>query len=224
MYSSDYRRIARERLDSNWKVSILTGLVAVMLGGGISGVVNFNWNINERITDVHPALAHILALITGIVSLLALAQFIIGGTVQLGYARYLLKQQDSGELKLQDLFSQFHRFGDGFIQAFLRNLYIILWTFLFIIPGLIKTFSYAMTPFIMADYPELTPSEAITASRELMDGHKSDLFLLGLSFIGWDLLSLLTLGILNLWIIPYKNAAYAAFYRNLVSNRHMDAE
>ena len=75
-----------------------------------------------------------------------------------------------------------------------------------------------MTPFIMAEHPELTVNEAITASRKMMDGHKLDCFLLGLSFIGWNLLSVLTLGILGLWIVPYQNAAYAAFYRDISKN------
>ena len=69
----------------------------------------------------------------------------------------------------------------------------------------------------MEDHPELTAGEAITRSRQLMDGHKGELFILGLTFIGWELLNALTLGIGSLWLNPYKNAAYAAFYREITA-------
>ena len=149
------------------------------------------------------------------INLLTLARFLVGGAVQLGYAEILLKQQNDRKFTFSDLFSQFHRFGQGFAQSFLRELYTALWTLLFIIPGIVANYRYAMTPFIMADYPELTASEAIDRSKELMDGHKGELFMLHLSFIGWDILAALTLGIGHLVLNPYKNAAEAAFYRKL---------
>ena len=218
MTSSDYRRIAREKLSGHWGISVGTALIAGLLGGAVSSSGDLSFLFNEELLAFMPnALLALFATIGAISGLLSLAQFIIGGTVQIGYTHYLLKQQDGGELKLQDLFSQFHRFGAGFLQAFLRSLYILLWSLLLVVPGIVKGFSYAMTPFIMADHPEMSANEAITASRELMDGHKWDLFLLNLSFIGWNLLSLLTLGILSLWIIPYQNAAHAAFYRDISS-------
>ena len=144
---------------------------------------------------------------------------ILGGTVELGYAKFLLKQHDRKELQFSDLFSQFERFGTGFAQQFLRTLYTCLWTLLFVIPGIVKGLSYAMTPFILEEHPEMTASEAIKASMKLMDGHKMDLFILGLSFIGWSLLACLTMGIGYLFLTPYINAAYAAFYRNISGQR-----
>ena len=83
------------------------------------------------------------------------------------------------------------------------------------IPGVVKSSSYAMTPFILAEHPEMTASAAIDASKAMMDGHKMDLFLLQLTFIGWELLSGLTLGIGHLFLNPYRNAATAVFYENL---------
>ena len=153
--------------------------------------------------------------ILGVVGILVLVNFLIGGTIQLGYSVYLLKQYHRQETSIGDLFSQFFRFGTGFAQKFLVGLYTLLWTLLFIIPGLIKSLSYAMTPFILADNPNLTAGQAITRSRELMDGHKWELFVLDLTFIGWDILGALTCGIGSLWVTPYKNAAYAAFYRQI---------
>lgn len=88
----------------------------------------------------------------------------------------------------------------------------VLWSLLFIIPGIIKSFSYAMTPFIIEEYPELTATEAIHRSRMMMRGHKFDLFWLLLSFIGWGILNIFTLGIGTLWLVPYMETSMAAFY------------
>ena len=97
----------------------------------------------------------------------------------------------------------------------LMTIYIIGWTLLLIIPGIIKSFSYAMTPFILADKPELSADEAIVLSMKMMDGHKLDLFILYLSFIGWGLLCILTVGIGFFWLIPYQNTTTAAFYEDV---------
>ena len=149
--------------------------------------------------------------------ILAVPLFILGGVIQLGYAKYLLKQHNRQEAGISDLFSEFERFGQGFAQKFLRNLYTFLWSLLFIIPGIIKGLSYAMTPYLMAENPELSAQDAIRLSIQLMEGHKGDLFWLHLTFIGWDLLAALTMNIGYLVLNPYRNAAEAAFYRQLTA-------
>ena len=221
MTSSDIRRIARENLSGNWGISVGAALVAAILGGmivGGSSGINFQFNENN-IRNLPPALWSVLLPFGSVAGLLGLASMIIGGVVELGYAKFLLKQYDRRELLFSDLFSQFHRFGTGFAQKFLRILYAFLWALLFIIPGIVKGLSYAMTPFILEDHPEMTASEAINASKKLMDGHKMDLFILGLTFIGWQILSCLTMGIGFLFLNPYMNAAYAVFYRDISGRR-----
>lgn len=217
MEASEIRRIARENLAGNWWLSVGVAFVAGLLGALVSGS-GFSFTINEEILYRLPTSFLIFFSVLSVFgSILSLVQFIIGGTVQLGYVTYLLKQHDRASFDFNDLFSQFHRFGQGFAQAFLRGLYTTLWTLLFIIPGIVKSFSYAMTPFIMAENPDMTANEAITASRELMDGHKAELFVVRLSFIGWVLLSSLSFGIGYLFLNPYMNAADAAFYRTITS-------
>ena len=98
---------------------------------------------------------------------------------------------------------------------FLMELFVALWSLLFLIPGIVKMFSYAMTPFILEENPELTANEAIDRSRAMMKGHKFDLFWLYLSFIGWFLLGMITLGVAYLWIYPYIQTATAAFYEDV---------
>ena len=226
MTSSDYRRIARERLTGNWPLAIGVAAIACILGGLVTGssfVPQFNVRIEgQDISNI----GDLLNLLTaqsisafGLGSILGLAQFLIGGAIELGFATFLLRQHRREELDFQDLFSQFHRFGQGFAQKFLRILYITLWSLLFVIPGIVKSYAYAMTPFIMAENPEMSANDAITASRELMDGHKGDLFILDLSFIGWGILAAVTCNIGHLALNPYRNAAYAAFYKDLTTQK-----
>ena len=220
MDTSEIRRKAREHLQSNWALSIGIAAVACLLGGLLLGS-RFLPEINIHLPkEFALSLPRVIELTKHIRielkdGLIALVPFLLGGVLQLGYARFLLKQHDGKALDFSDLFSQFDRFGTGFAQDFLRRLYTFLWGLLLIVPGIIAALSYAMTPFILEEHPELTASEAIARSKALMDGHKMDLFILNLTFLGWDILCALTANIGNLFLNPYKNAAYAVFYREI---------
>lgn len=219
MEAKQIRQLARQNLSPSWGVSIGVAAVAALLGGLILGF-SFLPQIEYTKTlfsESHHAWENVRVNTSG--GIFGLASFILGGVLQLGYAKFLLKQHDGQEPEFSDLFSQFDRFGAGFAQAFLRGLYTFLWSLLLVIPGIIAALRYAMTPFIMAEHPELTASEGIQRSKELMEGHKMDLFILRLTFLGWDILCALTLNIGNLALNPYKNAAMAVFYRNITSQR-----
>lgn len=97
----------------------------------------------------------------------------------------------------------------------LQSLYIVLWSFLLIVPGIIKGYSYAMTSYILRDNPELKFNAAIEKSMDMMQGHKMQLFLLHLSFIGWVILAILTAGIGYFFLCPYMQTAIAAFYEDV---------
>lgn len=223
MNSTMLRQRARKNLKETWAVSIGVAALAFLLGGLMTGNTFLpNIDSNTEITvlqKLHALLEEGIRvgnMTFGFRSgLLGLVGFLLGGTIQLGYARFLLRQHDGESLDWHDLFSQFDRFGQGFAQAFLRDLYCFLWGLLLIIPGIIKWFSYAMTPYIMAEETELTASEAIEKSRLMMEGHKWELFVLHLSFIGWTILASLPLNLGHLVLNPYRNAADAAFYREL---------
>ena len=226
MEAKTLRARARTAMTGNWGVSIAVAAVAALLGGLLTGS-SFLPELETVIPLEHfPALQEFVSrmnqgLRIGSFTLnfrsgiLGFAAFIIGGVLQLGYADFLLKQHDGKETDFRDLFSKFDFFGTGFAQRFLRSLYTALWTLLFIIPGIIKGYSYAMTPFILTEHPELSASRAIELSQQMMDGHKADLFWLDITFIGWNLLAALTLNLGHLALNPYRNAAHAAFYRQL---------
>jgi uncharacterized membrane protein len=100
--------------------------------------------------------------------------------------------------------------------SLLQGLFLFLWSLLLIIPGIIKSLSYSQTFFLLRDHSEYTMFEAITESRKMMNGYKWKYFLLGLSFIGWGILCLFTLGIGFLWLVPYVSTAMATFYNQIV--------
>lgn len=225
MDSKLLRARARENLRGMWPVAIGVAAIAYLLGGLMFGSQFFPELKTEFTATDLEALRNFefdrvsTHMRVGNINTIGLVGFILGGVIQLGYAQFLLKQHDKLQPTWNDLFSQFHRFGQGFAQKFLRGLYCALWGLLFVIPGIVKAYSYAMTPYIMAENPDMRAQDAIRASMELMDGHKGELFWLRLTFIGWDILAALTLNIGHLALNPYKNAAEAAFYRQIVGTR-----
>lgn len=108
-----------------------------------------------------------------------------------------------------------HDYGRALAVPLLTGIFTFLWLLLLIIPGIIKAYAYSMANYISVDHPEYSPNDCINYSQDMMYGHKMDLFLLDLSFIGWILLSIATLGIGFLWLIPYMQTARAVFYEEI---------
>lgn len=130
----------------------------------------------------------------------------------LGLIKTYTKVVKEEDISITDVFCMVKHMGKAFCMNFVVSLYTTLWSLLFIIPGIIKTYSYAATPYIIANNPDMKINDAITKSRELMDGHKFELFVLQLSFIGWMLLGILTLGIGLLYVLPYMSITLANFF------------
>ncbi len=245
-FAADFRSIARGALRGNWLSAVLTAFLASLIGAQLyssTSAVNIELDSEEIYllqTRLNPEVVRlILAILSGIVAyglITGIIMIIIGGAGKLGYARYNLNLVDNVKTSPADLFSQFHRLGAGFVMQLLMAVYTFLWSLLFFIPGIIKTYSYAMTPYILSEHPECSPDHAITLSRQMMDGNKYRLFCLEFSFIGWDLLSsvpsiiamtalslgnlrlmpLLLVGIVGkLFVGVYREAAHAAFYREV---------
>ena len=250
--AADFREIARNALKGKWPVAILTGFLASLMGaqtfsgGGGSGGSRSSSSGRTIINavDAQWLLTLIYIILAGLIVWLLITLF-IGGAGKLGYAIFNMKLVDGEEVGVSDLFSQFHRFNDGFAMNLLLAIYTVLWSLLLVIPGIIKSYSYAMTPYVLAEHPEMTANEAITESRRIMNGNKFRLFCLGVSFIGWRLLctlpSIIPMVILftrvnatgNIallfWMIPcmipafigllflnpYQEASIAAFYRDV---------
>lgn len=221
MNASELRLKARQSLTGNYWPAVLVAFVASIFGALLVNGGSFSINIEERFSEVFGNLPAIvkwyLAIVGSTAGVLSLVNLILGGVVQLGYASYLLKQHDREICETKELFSKFDYFGPGFLQLLLRNIFTALWSILLVIPGIIKSLGYSMTPFLMVENPNLTAKEAIKLSQEKMMGHKWELFCMSLSFIGWSILATLTGGIGYIFLNPYMNAAYAAFYRDKIS-------
>lgn len=148
---------------------------------------------------------------------LGVGSLIIYGAMAVGMSLAFVGMFRKGKLEFVDLFAAFNNnFVNAMVMGLLQTLFIFLWSLLFVIPGIIATLSYSMAPYIQADNPEMSGTEAITASKNLMRGKKWSLFCLNFSFIGWIILSLLTMGILYFaYVGPYTKAAEAAFYESI---------
>ncbi len=234
-YAADFRYIAREVLRGRWMIAVITGLIAFLLGGlgsdgpevklnlDLSGadvsfeiagqtILSTSGGLNDQLGMIIAGSALYIALAAII---MALIYFVLGSVIEAGYSRFNMDLVDRKEAKLETLFTYFHNWKTLAVTRFLKSLYTFLWSLLFVIPGIIARYSYAMTGYILAEYPELTASEAIERSKEMMSGNRFRLFCLQFSFIGWAILCSFTLGIGNLWLRPYKQAAEAAFYREI---------
>jgi uncharacterized membrane protein len=147
-----------------------------------------------------------------------IASLIISGPFAIGLAVFSLSISRNQDAKLEQIFQGFNNFGTALGAYLLMILFILLWTLLLIIPGIISAISYSMTFYILADDNSIGAMEAIDKSKKMMDGYKWKYFCLGLRFLGWALLCILTLGIGFLWLMPYMQVSMAKFYDDVKAN------
>jgi len=140
---------------------------------------------------------------------------ILGGPLQLGFVVFFLTFVRRGNAEIGMLFEGFKNFGNALAAYLLVGIFVLLWMLLLIVPGIIAALRYSQTFYLLADDKTLGPLEAIQKSKEMMAGRKWKLFCLGLRFIGWVLLCLLTCGIGFIFLTPYMSAAMARFYDDL---------
>lgn len=238
--ASDLRRTARFSLKGKWGVAVLAGFLASLLGATGSSI-DIDYKTSENSTQISnssgqpidvnslseyidPELAATIVSVIGIIALFStLIALLIGSVVEIGYSKFNIDLIDAHDSKVGTLFSFFSIWGKAVWSRILRFIFTFLWALLLFIPGIIASYSYAMTSYILAEQPELSAREAITQSKNMMRGNRWRLFCLQMSFLGWAILCVFTLGIGSLWLIPYTNAATAAFYRE-VSDSYLASE
>lgn len=235
LYAADFRRIAREALRGKWALAVLTGIVATLLGGvayggGGGGRSNQGSGSNRGIvnsildlwdTGLGKTIILFFVGFASIILIWGIVTFIIGGAIELGYCRFNKNLIKGTNPQFSDLFSDMNLFGKALGLRIVTTILILLWTMLFIIPGIIAAFRYSMAFYIMDDNPDIGIMEAIEHSKQMMKGNKGRLFCLELSFIGWAFLSVFTCGIGFLFLQPYSQAATAAFYLEVSGQRQM---
>ena len=240
MRASDYRRTARQNLKGAWFISAVFMLIVLLFNGLASNIYNIgsfvydtyivadandpaespetipNETTDESVTG-NDTLDGLLAQGEQVMALdiIDLICVMFGGVFALGHCQFLLNQYHGREAKLSDLFSRFRSYSSAFLAALVKEVLIMVWSVLLIVPGIVARYRYAMTMYILKDDPCMRPEVAIRESKKLMKGHKWELFCLDMSFIGWHILGIFTLGIGNIFVCAYAAAAKTAFYRNL---------
>ena len=226
MEAYDHRARAREALRGNWVTAVLVYLVAgLLMGSSDSPSFNFNLNIEAGHVDFSASqeLEHFLEgtlglampLVLTVSLILLVARLALGGAMSMGRATYSLNLIDGVEAEFADLFVGFRRFYDALIMNVVSILMVFLGMLLFVVPGIILGYAYAMAPYILAETPDISGTEALRLSRQMMKGHKWELFWLELTFIGWSILAAFTLGLGNLALAPYQGVSKASFYRDV---------
>ncbi len=224
--NSEIRQGARENLSDNWTVAILVCMIAWVL----TQLVTQDPQIKERVTNVinnpiHGIFRYWTAGNNGKgqnIGMLIL--LVIGGPITYGVSRFFLNLIRKTDARIQDVFRGFKYFWKAFLLNLLMGIFIMLWALLLIVPGIIASLNYAMAYYILIDNPELSSVDVINRSKDMMDGQKGKLFSLYLSFAGWFVLCLLTLGIGFIWLRPYSQASFAGFYQDLkdASNENLE--
>lgn len=195
---TNYKNRALSALENKWGNFVLITFVY----GFIIGVTQILSGDKDS-----PAILHLIGLVL----------FILALPLTWGYQTLFLGAVRGGEATAKDMFEGYNKelFSRVLTTTLLYYVYVFLWSLLLLIPGCIKSYSYAMTPYILKDNPEMKNNAAIEESMRMMYGHKLELFLLDLSFIGWAILSILTCCIGFLWLVPYMNMARVNFYEDL---------
>ena len=205
----EYKNAALARLRGNWQPPVVATLVYFLIAFVIAGVTTF--------PALSPAWQDSLGMLCGFAGGSVLLELLVVYPMLVGYTnavKLLYERRDYNvTLNMKDIATS--NYGHKLLGMFLYGLKVFLWTLLFWIPGIVMTFAYAMTPYILEEHPEISAWDASSRSREMMKGHKFDLFYLYLGFFGWFLLALVTFGIGFLWLSPYVEAAKAAFYNDL---------
>lgn len=193
---------AKSHLSGNWPVVILTVIIYLAL-------TQLFTNQNRVMTYSREG-----SYFSGTSAFFNLVSFLVTGPLIYGLMLFFRRLRTQ-TANVKDLFEGFSRFKDTFLLNFLTTIFVALWSILLIVPGIIAAIRYSMAYLIMTENPDMTAMESITASKMMMEGHKSEFFSFVLSFTGWFFLGIFTLGLGFLYLIPYYNASKVEFYEGL---------
>lgn len=216
-----YKQTAKKQLASRKTVPVLATLITmaflVILGSGSeiqsTAVSNAPYE-NGTVWDMQTVMFCFSSTATEL--LFSFLTVVITGILTLAecslYDRYFNTLE---KISFSEYLQGFTCWVTGALAALWFTLWVFLWSLLFIIPGIVKAYSYSQMFFILAENPKIGVAKAMRISKVLTKGYKADLFVMGLSFFGWNLLSVLTLGILQLWIQPYEYMSFTNAYKSL---------
>ena len=186
-------------------------MAKAQLGGKIFGN---KWLIAVVVIVIQIALSQLVNFIPGVGQIAAL---LISGPITYGVSAMFLKQTRNGEtMDIVDIFNGFKEdFSNTFLIGLMTFIFTILWSLLFVIPGIVKSYAYSMAMYVKVDHPDYDWKKCIDESQRMMSGHKGELFVLDLSFIGWMIVGAFCCGVGTFWVRAYMEASHAQFYENL---------
>ncbi|HSZ72217.1 MAG TPA: DUF975 family protein [Cytophagaceae bacterium] len=174
-----------------------------------------------------PMLAMLMVLAPSFIAVIPgvgyVVSLLISGPLTLGMTIFLLEFSKHRDADVSLVYSAFNRFLVALFAYLLMFIFVVIWSFLFFVPGIIAAISYSQTFYLLARNPDMTAIQAIDKSKEMMNGHKARYFWLSFSFIGWFLLSLLTCGIGLLWAVPYYQVTLTKFHEDLYGGSIADS-
>lgn len=208
---------AKDAIGRNYWSSVLCGFVSMLVAGG---TVSVSYNLNQRDLQAmfRGSLFTLLPLLMQILFVASLASVAISiflrNPLKVGVSRFFLcnASANASPREMGYAFSE-NRYWKTVGAMALRMLYVFLFSLLLVVPGIMRAYDYYLVPQILADNPNMSASEALAKSKQLMYGHRFDTFVLNLSFLGWAILSALTMGILNIfYLTPYMLQTDTALY------------
>jgi uncharacterized membrane protein len=217
---------AKYSLRANYWKSVLVAFILMLIGGGVSssGSSDRSYTGNEYIDAVGGQVAGPWVWVLGLGMVVVFAAVVVGlvltvfviNPLNLGCKKYFLDASD-GNANLGNLGYAFQNcYTNVTYVLFLQDLFLVLWTCLFIIPGIYKAYEYRMIPYLLSEDAQLSFTQAKNLSRDMMQGEKWNAFVLDVSFIFWELLSACTLGLVGVfWVDPYYQLTGVELYKVL---------
>ncbi len=196
----ELKQKAKEALEGKYAEAIIVVLIITVLSTIPSGISSIGESLENPFLNI---IGNILGII-------------VDCFLGFGILSFFLKISRGEEVEFKELFSKTKLAAPYFLISLLSGIFTLLWSILFIIPGIIAALGYSQAYLISLDNPDMDPMEAIKKSKELMNGHKLDYFILNLSFLGWLVLGIFTFGILYFWLIPYMSVTQMNFYNALL--------
>lgn len=218
-----YKRFAKIQLQNRWKVPILMTLVTALILS-IFAIPEIIGMINNGITDLiiegdyqNAYLVYSELQSSPKTMIISIVQSIIAEAFIIAALNVYLKMTRSPDkVSFSGFIEGFNNWGRATLCFLWQTIWIALWTMIFVIPGIVKAYAYSQMRYLIAEYDNISVTKAMRVSIEITRGHKWELFVMDLSFLGWELLNYLTLGILSLYVTPYKTLAMTNAYHSML--------
>lgn len=196
-------------------VALLMGIFGTVSGESSARRVSENSDIySGNLFNVGMITGLLAGIATVVILIVLVAKVFVGNLLKMGGYRFFILNQTAqpGIGTLLDGFRSGH-YVNIVLTMFLRDLFTALWSLLLVVPGIVKHYEYLMVPYIIAENPAMDYKEAFQISKQMMDGEKMEAFIMDLSFLGWNLLSAVTCGLLAIFYVnPYVQASFAEMY------------